>query len=93
MLADESGVTAIEFGILGLPFFAIIAAIMQTLNAYRLKCAVVGFPTRAAPIKPIITAPHRHGPTVSPSKGPENIVTNRLEVRRRTATSPIGIRE
>jgi Flp pilus assembly protein TadG len=30
MLADESGVTAIEFGILGLPFFAIIAAIMQT---------------------------------------------------------------
>jgi Flp pilus assembly pilin Flp len=30
LLADDSGVTAIEFGILGLPFFGIIAAIMQT---------------------------------------------------------------
>jgi Flp pilus assembly pilin Flp len=30
LLADESGVTAIEFGILALPFFSIIAAIMQT---------------------------------------------------------------
>ena len=30
LLADEGGVTAIEFGLLGLPFFAIIAAIVQT---------------------------------------------------------------
>lgn len=29
-LADEGGVTAIEFGILATPFFGIIAAIMQT---------------------------------------------------------------
>lgn len=28
--ADESGVTAVEFGVLALPFFAIIGAIMQT---------------------------------------------------------------
>jgi Flp pilus assembly pilin Flp len=30
LLADQNGVTAIEFGLLGLPFFAIIAAIVQT---------------------------------------------------------------
>lgn len=30
LLADESGVTAIEFGLLGIPFFAVIGAILQT---------------------------------------------------------------
>ena len=30
LLRDEAGVTAIEFGILALPFFTIILAIIQT---------------------------------------------------------------
>ena len=33
-LRDESGTTAIEFGILGIPFFAILAAILETAYVF-----------------------------------------------------------
>lgn len=34
LVADERGVTAIEFGILALPFFAVIAAILETSMSF-----------------------------------------------------------